>query len=102
MEYIVPSLRIATFTNMADTNIVEERMSQLIILEEDMFIEGFHQQVKKERENAWHDRHIRKNKFQVGALVLLYDITFVKFPWKFKTHWLGPYVINNITDGGMV
>jgi len=46
MEYIAPSLRIVAFTNMVDLNIMEERMSQLLSLEEDRFIEGFHQQVQ--------------------------------------------------------
>jgi len=43
MEYIIPSLRIASFTDMADLDIMKERMSQLIALEEDRFIAGFHQ-----------------------------------------------------------
>eukprot|EP00253_Pinus_taeda_P029844 PITA_29844 len=35
MEYIVPSLRIATFTGMADCKALEERLAQLMELEED-------------------------------------------------------------------
>ena len=42
---MVPSLRIEAFTDMGDPNIIEERMSQLLALEEDRFIVGFHQQV---------------------------------------------------------
>ena len=45
MEYIVPSLCIAAFTNMAEPNIMEERLAQLVALEEDRFISNFHQQV---------------------------------------------------------
>jgi transposase InsO family protein len=45
MEYLVPSLRIATFTDMDDTGIVQDRLVQLVELEEDRFISGFHQQV---------------------------------------------------------
>jgi len=52
MEYIVPSLRIIAVTNMADSGIMEERMEQLIALEEDRFIIGFHQQVQNAREKA--------------------------------------------------
>ena len=63
MEYIVPNLRIATFTYMTHSNAVEERLSQLIQLEEDRFVAGFHQQVQKAREKAWHDRHIKKKQF---------------------------------------
>jgi hypothetical protein len=60
MEYLVPSLRIVAFTDMDDTHVVHERLSQLVELEEDIFIAGFHQQVQKEREKAYHDRHIKK------------------------------------------
>ena len=34
--------------------------------------------------------------------MLLYDSKFVKFPGKFKTHWLGSYQIQQVTDGGAV
>jgi hypothetical protein len=42
MTYLVPSLRIVSFTYMDDTGIVQERLVQLLELEEDMFIAGFH------------------------------------------------------------
>ena len=102
MEYILPSLRIAQLTEMADSDTMEERLAQLLNLEEDRFIAGFHQKVQKAREKAWHDRHIKHKIFQVGDLVLLYDSKFIKFPGKFKTHWLGPYQIQQITDGGAI
>jgi hypothetical protein len=43
MEYLVPSLRIVAFTDMDDTGVVRERLAQLVELEEDKFIVGFHQ-----------------------------------------------------------
>jgi hypothetical protein len=100
MEYVVPSLRIVAFTNMDDTGVVQERLMQLFELEEDIFIAGFHQQVQKEREKAYHDRHIKKNSFKKGDQVLVYDSKFIKHPGKFKTHWLGPYDISYFTEGG--
>ena len=102
MEYILPSLRIAQITGMTDTDTVEARLAQLLALEEDRFIAGFHQKVQKAREKAWHDRHIKNKTFQTGDLVLLYDSKFIKFPGKFKTHWLGPYQIQQVTEGGAV
>ena len=45
MEYIIPSLKIATLTNLANEEIVEERLLHLVELEEDRFVAGFHQQV---------------------------------------------------------
>ena len=102
MEYILPSLRIAQITGMIDTNTMEERLAQLLALEEDRFIAGFHQKVQKAREKAWHDRHIKSKTLQIGDLVLLYDSKFIKFPGKFKTHWLGPYQIQQVTEGGAI
>ena len=75
---------------------------QLIELEEDRFLAGFHPQVQKECEKAWHDRHIKLHTFEVNDLVLLYDNKFNKFTGKFRMHWLGPYVIKEITKGGAV
>jgi transposase InsO family protein len=43
MEYLVASLRIVAFTGMDDTDVVQYRLMQLIELEEDRFIAGFHQ-----------------------------------------------------------
>jgi hypothetical protein len=48
MEYLVPSLIIAAFTSMDDTSVVQDRLVQLVELEEDSFIVGFHQQVQKQ------------------------------------------------------
>jgi hypothetical protein len=48
MEYLVPSLRSATFTGMDDIDVVQDRLAQLIELVEDRFIVGFHQKVQKE------------------------------------------------------
>jgi hypothetical protein len=43
MEYLVPSLIISPSTSMDDTNVVQYRLAQLLELEEDKFISGFHQ-----------------------------------------------------------
>jgi hypothetical protein len=48
MEYLVPSLRIAAFTDMDDIGAIHERLAQLVELEEDKFIASFHQQIQKE------------------------------------------------------
>ena len=102
MEYIVPSLRISAFTGMDELAMLNERLEKLLELEEDRFIAGFQQQVQKAREKSWHDRHIKKKHFQNGDLVLLYDIKFMKFLGKLKTHWKGPYIVQKVTDGGAV
>jgi cell division septum initiation protein DivIVA len=62
---------------------VQERLAQLVQLEEDIFIVGFHQHVHKEREKAYHDRHIKKKSFKKGDLVLVYDSKFMNHSGKF-------------------
>jgi hypothetical protein len=42
MEYIIPNLNIATLTDLADEETVEERLLHLVELEEDKFVVGFH------------------------------------------------------------
>ncbi len=41
MEYIVPSLRISQIIEMENIDTMTERLSQLVALEEDIFIAGF-------------------------------------------------------------
>ena len=102
MEYIVPSLRIAEIIGMADRRALEEKLAQLEELEEERFLVGFHQQVQKQCKKAWHDCHIKVHTFKENDLVLLYDSKFKKFPGKLHMHWLGPYVVKEVTDGGTV
>jgi hypothetical protein len=73
----------------------------LVELEEDRFIAGFHQQVQKEQEKEYHDKHIKKKTFKKGDLVLLYESKFITHLGKFRTHWLGPYEITYVTEGGV-
>ena len=91
MEYIVPSLHIVAAIGMDDAEALEESIAQLIRLEEDHFIAGFHQRVVKDRQKAWHDLHIKNRKFAEGYLVMLYDSKFMKHPGKLQMHWLGLY-----------
>lgn len=52
MEFIVTSFRIIAFTDMEDTTVEAEHMSQLLELEEDSFIAGFQQKVQNVRDKA--------------------------------------------------
>eukprot|EP00253_Pinus_taeda_P031459 PITA_31459 len=58
--------------------------------------------VQKQHEKEWHDHHIMVHTFKENDLVFLYDSKFEKFPGKLHMHWLGPYVIEEVTDGGAV
>ena len=55
---------------------------------------------EKRRQKRWHDKNVRSKEFQHGDLVLLY--TLKKQKRKLKMRGLGPFVINEITNGGAV
>ena len=84
MEYIVPSLRVVAITEMTDVDAMEDILLQLIHLEEESFVAGFHQNLEKKRKKVWHDRHIKSKHFEVKVLVLMYDSKFLKHLGKLK------------------
>jgi hypothetical protein len=47
LECLVPSMRVVAITNMTERGAVQESLSQLMELEEDMILEGFNQEVHK-------------------------------------------------------
>ena len=87
---------------MIERGVVKERLNQLMEMEEDRILAGFHQEVQKARDKAWHDRHIKRNSFREGDLILLYDSKFFQHPGKFRMHWLGTYEMKYVTYGGSV
>jgi hypothetical protein len=102
LEFMVLSLGEATITHMIERGAVHERLNQLMTMEEDHILEGFHQQVQKARDKAWHEKHIKKKTFKEGYLVLIYDNKSIQHPGKIRMHWLGPYEVKNVIDGGDV
>jgi hypothetical protein len=42
IEFILPSLHIAAIIDLLDTSAIEERLAQLVQIEEDQFVTGFH------------------------------------------------------------
>jgi hypothetical protein len=65
---LIPSLCTAAIIEMKKRGANQEILAQLIELEEEKIIVGFHQEVHKEKEKAWHDRHIKKKNFKEGDL----------------------------------
>jgi hypothetical protein len=88
MDSIVPTLCIATLIELIDFDAVEKILSELVELEEDHFIAGFHRQVKKVREKAWLDIHIKQKTFQMGDSVFIYEKKIV-VPWKVPNALVG-------------
>jgi hypothetical protein len=86
MEFLVPNLHIEAITNMTERGTVKERINQLMEMEEDRILVGFHQEVHKARDKYWNDRHIKRKSFKEGDLVFLYDSKFLQHPGKFRMH----------------
>ena len=61
---------------MTKVDAFEKRLSQLIEMEEERFVAGFHQNIEKQRQKTWHDRHIKTKHFEVGGIVLMYGNKF--------------------------
>jgi hypothetical protein len=72
-NFITPSFYIAQVTRMTEEESIVQRITKLQELEETRFLADFHQLVQKERQKAWHDRHIKTKVFMQGDKVLLYD-----------------------------
>jgi hypothetical protein len=53
-------------------------------------------------DKSWHDRHIKRKTFKEGDLVLMYDSKSLQHPRKLKMHWLGPYKVKIVIDGGVL
>ena len=68
MKYIVPTLRIDVIAKMRDVGAVEERLSQLIQLEEYCFVEGYHQNIEKEQKKLCMITTSRTNNFRSADL----------------------------------
>jgi hypothetical protein len=87
---------------MTERGAVQEKLNQLLTMEEDRILEGFHQQVQKARDKSWHDQHIKKKTFMEGDLGLMYDNKSFQHPRKLIMHWLGPYELKLVIDKGDV
>ena len=74
----------------------------MMLMVEYRILARFHQEVQKARDKSWHDRHIKRKNFKEGDLVLVYDSKSLQHPGKFRMHWLGPYEVKTIIDGGDV
>jgi len=55
---------IIALIELTNSSAVEKRLSELVDLEEDRFVVGFHKQAQKACEKAWHDVDIKHKKFQ--------------------------------------
>jgi hypothetical protein len=56
----------------------------------------------QEKRTKWHDKYLKKKKFQQADWALLYDNRFKNFKGKLTTRWMGPYEIDIVYDNGSI
>ena len=56
----------------------------------------------KDRTQLWNDKHIVKNEFHEGDLVLLYNSRLKLFPGKLKSRWSGPFKVVKVHPYGAI
>ena len=54
------------------------------------------------QQKKWHDKFIKKNRFNIGDWALLFDSRYKKFKGKLTTRWMGPYEVVTTFDNGSV
>jgi hypothetical protein len=52
LDYLIPILCIIAITNMIERGTTQEILAQIMGLEEDIVIDGFHQEVQNEKDKA--------------------------------------------------
>jgi hypothetical protein len=52
LEFLVPNLCVEAITSRTERVTVHERLSQIMEMEEDRILTGFHQEVQKERDKS--------------------------------------------------
>jgi hypothetical protein len=57
------------YWNGSEEGVAQEKMDQLMELEEERILGGFRQEVQKLNKKYWHDRHIKKKRLKEGYLV---------------------------------
>jgi hypothetical protein len=55
-----------------------------------------------EQRRKWHEKYLKKKKFQRGDWALLYDSRFKNFKGKLTTRWMATYEIDTIHDNGSI
>ena len=100
MEFMVPSLRMAMQEKLPMEKAREERIQELLNLEEDRQQSILITEAVQKRRKAWADRHGKQKVFNKGDHVLIFNSKLGKHPGKLKLRWIGPCIIEEETAPG--
>ena len=93
MEFVVPSLRVAMTEKLLPEDSVENRVDQLMQLEEDRIQSSYIASVIRNRRTDWVNRHQKQKIFKEQDLVLVYRSKLGKHPGKLRMRYIGPFKI---------
>ena len=91
LKFVVFSFCIAIDTTMIDDKSLENRMNELMELEENRLLTGFIQLIKKNMQKEFHDRNINTKLLERNTLLIIYDSKFFKNIWKLQMRCFGPF-----------
>ena len=80
----------------------KERLLQIQELQELRNESYQNAEISKDKNKAYHDKHINRKSFHVHDKVWLYNSHLKLFPKKLRSRWDGPYKILEVYDNGSV
>nr|XP_009595537.1 uncharacterized protein LOC104091819 [Nicotiana tomentosiformis] len=80
----------------------EHRLAHMNELKEFRLDAYANARIFKEKTKRWHDHLIKPKEFHEGDRVLLYNNILRLFPKKFKSKWIGPYVVKHVSPYGAI
>ncbi|KAL3694202.1 hypothetical protein R1sor_007853 [Riccia sorocarpa] len=102
MEFIVPTLRIATEYNLNPEGILQRRLKELLKLEESREQAFSHQCAVQERRKRYIDKHRKMFNFKKDDKVLHCVTTGKIKRRKLKYIWEGPYTVLEVLENGNI
>ena len=88
MEFMIPSLRMAVQEKLPMEKSREERIQELLSLEEDRQQSILVAEAVQKRRKSWADRHGKQKVFTKGDHVLIFNSKLGKHPGKLKLRWI--------------
>ena len=58
--------------------------------------------IYKDRMKRFHDQNIRRRIFHEGQKVWLFNSKLKLLPWKLRSRWDGPFIVQKIHENGVV
>jgi hypothetical protein len=102
IEFQIKTFRTAVQVGMNLDEAQQQRLLQLNELDETRKEALQRTTHIQEQRTKWHDKYLKKKKFQQGDWALLYGNRFKDFKGKLTTRWMGPYEIDAIYDNGSI